>query len=633
MPEREDAIRKLESEIRRHDELYWGAAGPEISDAEYDLLCRRLAALDPENPLLKAIHTPEVAASGGKIVHKVPMLSLDKAYSLEEVMDWAKKYARSPEERILIQPKYDGISAVFDGRTLSTRGDGRVGDDITGKTGLIRLEDASGEHPLDRPVRGEIVLRPERFEALKKIIRSASGNGEYKNTRNVLTGFMIAKDDALRQIEYAMRRSSAFLSLVDYDGFCVEVRFDELEERWESAVEKLTGLPYPLDGIVLKIADRDYRKSLGDTEHHPRGEIAYKFSNIKARTKLLGVEWSFGKNCLTPVAILEPVEMGGVTIKRASLHNAQNIIDRDIQINDVVTVERAGDVIPYISASEPGEGRKTALIDRCPGCNSPLERKGPELCCTDPDCFETRLKKLLDAVGRIGIEQLGEPTLRGMMTRLGVRHLVDIFALEKSDLLKLDKFAERKASALAEKIKESRSLDEYQVLAALNVPHVGLAMAKKILRNHTLAELRTFEEKTLSEIDGVGPERAAALVRVFREDADFLDELLSAVKVSSAPEVPAAERKGTICFTGKMPEKRSFYQALAQKSGYETVDEVNSSLSLLVAADPAEKSAKLEKAARFHVPVMRLEEWLDSLPRDVRPAAPEEPEARQLELF
>ena len=360
---------ELEKLIEHHNRQYWELGEPEIPDTRYDELLRALRRIDPGNTLLSRVYAPRVAGSG-KVRHTVPMLSLDKAYSLEEVLEWGKKFARTPEEPLLVEPKYDGISANFDGRVLSTRGDGEIGEDVSDKLPLIELEAPGYTGPVDRPARGELVIRDDDFANLYSHIRR-KGGGTYKNSRNAVAGIMGLKEIA------EMVAQGAKITLVDYNMISYRVKLSELEAKWPELLAELEALPYPQDGVVLKLADHDYEASLGNTAHHPRGQIAFKFTNIRRTTKLLGVEWSFGKNCLTPVALLEPVEISGTTIKRATLHNVQNILELGIEIGDTVTVERAGDVIPYIVASEPGETRRSALIDHCPCCHTKLVRRGP----------------------------------------------------------------------------------------------------------------------------------------------------------------------------------------------------------------------------------------------------------------
>ena len=625
--------RELVKLIMHHNEAYWKRGVLEISDERYDELIRALAKINPDHSLVNAVNAPEVA-SAGKVTHKKPMLSLDKAYSFEDVAAWAKKNKRSDDELYLIEPKYDGISANYADNILSTRGDGEIGEDISAKLPLIELETGDYTGPVDRPVRGEILIRNDDFKNLYSHITKKNG-GTYKNSRNAVGGIMGLLDisDMLRQ--------NAKLTLVDYEMISYKVKYSELEERWPELVEKIEKLPYPMDGIVIKIADEEYSESLGNTAHHPRGQIAFKFSGIRKESLLKNVQWSFGKNCLTPVAEIEPVEIGGVTIRHASLHNAQNIIDKDIQLGDRVVIERAGDVIPYIVSSIPGKVRRNVMIDSCPNCGDKLVRKGPELCCPNSNCSATRLKLLTAAVKNIGIDRLGEPNIQKMMTHLGVMTLKDIFDLKLSDILQLEGFKAKSATNLFNEIANARDVADYQVLAALNIPNVGTNIAKKIMNEYTLDELRKMTDEQMENIDTIGPERARALHDQLAEQSDFINELVSALRVKES-KGQGMNTRPTICFTGKMPEKRSYYESLAEQNGYEPVSTVSGELSLLVALNPNAGGGKLSKAAKLGVEVMALDDWLakveksdspEELPEDDLFAAPKTDIKEQGTLF
>lgn len=595
--------------VELHNRKYWVDGEPEISDTDYDLIVRRLETLNPEHPLLAQVNAPLVAGSG-KVRHAKPMLSLDKAYSFEELADWARKSTRNERETLLIQPKYDGISASWSGGVLATRGDGETGENITDKTPLIFLEakGVEGRTPLaswKRPARGEIVIREDDFKTVYAHVLNRNGR-PYKNSRNAVAGIMGLKD-----IE-PMVEQGAVLTMVDYELHSWELPLSKLREDWPGIVQEIEALPYPMDGIVVKLADASYSESLGNTAHHPRGQIAFKFSGVRRKTRLLGVDWSFGKNCLTPVALLEPVDIGGITIKHASLHNLQNILDKDLHIGDIVEVERAGDVIPYVFASEPGPWRTPCLIDKCPCCGSELVRDLPELRCLNPECRETRLQNLLAAVRSIGIERLGEPTIRKMMSALGVRTLKDIFDLPATKLLQLDGFKEKSASNLYKEIQAARKAPDFMLLASLNIKGVGPNIAKSILQSHTLEELRGMDVEALKVCDGIGPERASAIESALKAGKDELDALLGCVEVVQTKGSATGSRP-TICFTGKMPEKRSYYEDLARGAGYEPVDAVAAGLAVLVAADISGGSSKLEKARKSGVKVMDLESWLASV--------------------
>ena len=601
----EMSLQELVQLIEYHNQRYWELGEPEISDDDYDRLMVELRNRDPNHPLLHWVGTQRTASAGGKVKLAKPMLSLDKAYSLEEVVEWAQKYIRSKDELLLAQPKYDGISANFDGTILATRGDGEIGEDISDKLPLIELEAPNYTGQLNRPARGEIVIRKDDFANLYSHIYK-KGGGVYKNSRNAVAGIMGLKDIS------DMIRQHAKLTLADYSLVSFKIKFSELSGRFAEIIETVEALPYPTDGVVFKLADTAYSESLGATSHHPRGQIAFKFSGIRRKTKLLAVEWSFGKNALTPVAELDPVEIGGVTIKRATLHNAQNIIDMDIQIHDEVTVERAGDVIPYIVSREPGGERINAMITNCPGCGSTLVRRGPELCCVNPECFETNLQKLTAAVKNFGIEQLGEPTIRKMMLSLGVKKLSDIFKLTQNQLLKLDNFAEKSAANLYREIDTAKHVADYQFLAALNIPNIGLDIAKILLKHFKLEELSTLSEDELLNVPGIGEKRAKAIVEILHSEAQEINDLLATVEVSKTAQNSSTTRP-TICFTGKMPEKRSFYENLAAEHGYEAVDSVSQSLSLLVTADISSNSSKTGKAKKLGIPIVELQDFLRQL--------------------
>lgn len=601
----EMSLQELVQLIEYHNQRYWELGEPEISDDDYDRLMVELRSRDPNHPLLHWVGTQRTASAGGKVKLAKPMLSLDKAYSLEEVVEWAQKYIRSKDELLLAQPKYDGISANFDGTILATRGDGEIGEDISDKLPLIELEAPNYTGQLNRPARGEIVIRKDDFANLYSHIYK-KGGGVYKNSRNAVAGIMGLKDIS------DMIRQHAKLTLADYSLVSFKIKFSELSGRFAEIIETVEALPYPTDGVVFKLADTEYSESLGATSHHPRGQIAFKFSGIRRKTKLLAVEWSFGKNALTPVAELDPVEIGGVTIKRATLHNAQNIIDMDIQIHDEVTVERAGDVIPYIVSREPGGERINAMITNCPGCGSTLVRRGPELCCVNPECFETNLQKLTAAVKNFGIEQLGEPTIRKMMLSLGVKKLSDIFKLTQNQLLKLDNFAEKSAANLYREIDTAKHVADYQFLAALNIPNIGLDIAKILLKHFKLEELSTLSEDELLNVPGIGEKRAKAIVEILHSEAQEINDLLATVEVSKTAQNSSTTRP-TICFTGKMPEKRSFYENLAAEHGYEAVDSVSQSLSLLVTADISSNSSKTGKAKKLGIPIVELQDFLRQL--------------------
>lgn len=601
-------ITNLETEIKYHDNLYWNENTPEISDAEYDKLVEELKQLDPKNPLISKVHS---SIQGEKVKLGIPMLSLDKAYTLDEVMKFAKSVARSKHELFSIQPKYDGISALYDGNILCSRGDGEYGENLTNKMCLLTY-DNKGKHfgnlKNESFARGEIVIRNDVFKTKFSAILKKDGK-PYKNPRNAVAGIMGLKEIPDNLIEAS--KNGAKLTFVDYNNYSVALEGCEIRSKWETILEYIKKLPYPMDGVVIKLADEKYSESLGYTSHHPKGQIAFKFGNPKGKSKILDVEWSFGKDCLTPVAIIEPTELSGTTVSRASLHNIQRIIDWDIKIGDYISIERAGDVIPYIAETEKGEDREDCIITHCPCCGSFLVRKSVELCCVSDNCLETNLQRILGSIRTIGIERLGEPSLRKLLLQHAkIKNLLDIFVLPLSDIQMLDEFRGKAGLNMYEEIRKVKSdIKDYQLLASFNIAGIGITLSKKILSQYTLEDLMELTVDSLIKIDGIGAERGFVIAEYFKNNLQYVNNCIDQLN----PKVTKGEvsNKPTICFTGKMPEKRSYYEELAISKGFTPVDSVTSDLTILVVADMAETSSKIKKAMKNgKTTIKSLEEWL-----------------------
>ena len=418
-------IMQLEEEIRYHNKLYWEKNQPEISDIEYDTLTRELTKLNPTNSLLTVIHSP-ISTKGLKVKHKVKMLSLNKVYTIPELLTWCAKVSRGPHEQFLIQIKYDGCSANFTNGVLATRGDGEIGENITDKLPLIEMGVRK------RDVRGEIIFRKSVFEKYKTILKKRDGT-PYSNARNACAG-MLNKDDLpvkeaiLELIPFGMETTKG--SLTDLKVFDFDSYIKEVEE-----------LDYPADGLVIKLADLDYKESLGYTSHHSRGEIALKFANESATTQLLDVTWSMGKEVITPIGNVQPVEISGVIVSNVSLHNMKFIMDMGIRIGDTLTIERAGDVIPHVINVTPASTPQINItISICPECNGLVAYAEPNIYCVNPHCKGKKVNRLYDSITRIGIDRIGKPTIKNMVDILEVDNLIDIFQLTKESLLRLPKF-------------------------------------------------------------------------------------------------------------------------------------------------------------------------------------------------
>jgi len=594
---------------------YWETGVSFLSDTEYDRLVEELRQQDPGNPFLQKIESP--VALEGKVQHPVPMLSLAKAYTQQEVLKWTGDMAKVAGNhfQVLVMPKYDGIAGRWDGTILATRGNGHVGENITLKKRIIRVpsRDEPGKFlPLDNfpPFLGEILMAVPVFKKFQQV--ALSFGIEYKTIRNATAGLLNAKEIP-SELLAAMQEQNLFLHMIPYSYREESMVMDllgkaEIFQRHVKAVEKFRETEYPCDGVVFRVLNTvDFNKA-GFTEHHPKGAIAFKFQNTSATTILRWVEWSVGKECITPVANFEPVTIGGVTISKATLHNMKTVLDMDLHIGDQLTIERAGDVIPYVAGSTPGEEHGTIEIKKCPVCGAPVVYQEPEAVCTNEVCPGKLVQCLLATARVFEVDSLAERTIQKLVDA-GYGNWLDILNMTKEDWLQIPGFADVSAENMVKELKKSTNTTPEAVLASLNIRGVGKAMAKLILSKVSLYELPDTRSTTLQGIPGIGPERAKAVEQYFglqthRAYFRHLCEMLT-IKYSA----PMTEK--TICFTGKMDQPRSYYEALAKEKGYTPVDSVTKSLTVLVTSDMASTSTKMKKAESLGIPVKSLDTWLN----------------------
>jgi len=435
--------KELADLIEYHDDLYWDRGRPEISDAEYDRITLALKAINPQHPLLTKVNGWSGTENG--VYHAEPMLSLQKVYSLDEVVKWAKLGSRSGKERFFIQPKYDGLAADYRDGVLSTRGNGRMGRDISAVLPYVQLKSAGYTGCVDRNMRGELILLPADYDQVCGNMSSLKLK-LYSNPRSAVAGITGAKslDEVLM--------NKVKLTFIDFKLHEYEVAFEELEQKWPDIKRQISSLPYPMDGIVIKYADAEFAGKLGATSHHPRSAVAFKFPNKTAEVVLASVEWQCGKTRLTPVAKFDKVRCDGVMLSKATLHNLQNVINKDIHIGDILTIERAGGVIPYVKSSRAGGDRRAAVISKCPSCKSSLVRKGVNLCCVNDECRGTIAARLTDEVKTAKIKGLGPATISKLVNGLDVRTIAGIRALTVEQVMTLKGFGRKSSEKLINNI-------------------------------------------------------------------------------------------------------------------------------------------------------------------------------------
>lgn len=602
-------IKELESKLSRWNEEYWRGS-PSVGDSEYDKAVEELRSLDPGSSFCDFLGTP-IVSSSGKVTHDVPMLSLDKAYNVDDYKKWIDKTCRDEYETLYVMPKYDGISADWKDGVLSTRGDGHVGENITDKCALIMLMRLSDDGewygiPLQEckeDVRGEIVMLDSDFDAIKD---------NFKNPRNAVAGALGAK----YSVEWVMQmRSIGFrMALIPHDEYRIEVSAKTSVNRIEQLISTCReAVPVLMDGIVITLKDRVYGDILGSTAHHPRHSIAYKFCNEEAQTKLIGIEWSVGLNKVTPVAILDPVELAGVTVSRASLHNLKYIQDMDLQIGDIVTVERAGAVIPNVISRIPGMDRTKITCNICPVCGTTLMFDGTALSCINENCPGKKTTNITTAAAILGIDDLSTKTVEKMINVLNVDNIGNVFDLTKEDILKIDGFADKSAERLLNNINKARNTTDYQILAAMNIPGIGVEMAKSILMVYDINEIPYMSADKFADIPGIGAVRGKAIEAWMQDNKFLLFKVIDCTKFKPTKDNPEVTNKQVIVFTGSMPKPREHYKALAESNGYIFKDAITKATSVLVVAEEGHKSTKVSKAEKNGCKIITLKQFLEEV--------------------
>ncbi|NCC46918.1 MAG: hypothetical protein EOM16_07780 [Bacteroidia bacterium] len=582
--------------LERNFDLYWQGLQPEITDQRFDQLMEELKTDCPDHPLLTklGLNIPR----GQEYIHETPMLSLDKVYLFSDLKKWIKKTARNGEEKYAVRYKFDGLAGKLKNQTLATRGDGKVGENISRHKNRISVVSSGKRTPLTISSKsfmlGELVVSYDEFEKFK-----VQEDRVYKHPRNFVAGMINQKSGwpaglRIDFVEYNSSKSRSFYA-------------EELtEDLWKEIVSSFNvEKQYPTDGLVINLEDREYANSLGHTSHHPNGSIAFKFYGDTVFTTLLDVEWGHGKGCLTPVGILEPVIIGGVTVSKVTLHNAKFMEDLDLAIGDEVEIERAGEVIPHIlSRKHVGDG-KNPFPNSCPSCGAKLIRQGVDIVCPNVYCGGTEFEQLRTGLECFEIDGLGETIIKHLYDRKIVVRPADIFKLLLLDILELPGFAALSAQKLYNSIQSKREMEESTILASLNTPGIGKLMYQKVLDIVPFEDLPNTELSTLSNIPGIGKTRAIAIRRSLKQNKPYLQELLTLVSIRK----PVKKTGRTVCFTGKMEKPRKFYAEQAEAMGFQVVDKVSKDLDFLVTTEPDRKSSKMDAAKKLGIKIVTLEDW------------------------
>jgi DNA ligase (NAD+) len=653
--EARERIHELRELIRYNDWLYYVKDAPEISDAEYDRVFKELQALEEAHPELASPDSPTQRVGGQPaerfppVEHLAPMLSLDSDASAEAVARFDERLRKAlPDERVsfVAEPKLDGLSVelVYENGVLtraSTRGDGRQGEGITENVKTIRsvplkLRTDGAAAPQTLAIRGEIVLRVDGFEALNERLM-AEGKEPFANPRNAAAGSLRQLDptiSASRPLEaYAydvlfasslpVRTQWETLELLRAWGFRVSEQIerattlDELAAYHAGIMEQRDDLPFEIDGVVIKLDDLPARDEVGTTSRHPRWAFAWKFPPRAELTRILSIIPSVGRTgVVTPVAIMRPVEIGGVTVSRATLHNREEVARKDVREGDMVRVQRAGDVIPQVVERVEEEGHERGeefrMPAECPSCGTELEERGPFTVCPNSFGCPAQLVGRIQHFGSrqaLDIEGLGEETAKLLVEQELVHRVPDLFELTADQLTELEGFAELSANNLVSAIDRARSTELARFLHGLGIPEVGVAVARDLARAFgTMEALRTADEETLVQVDGVGPIMAGRINEFFAEphNAANLDRLLSYMRELTAPERPAeggALDGKTFVFTGGLESmSRGDAKKRVEALGAKATGSVSKKTDFVVAGE--DPGSKLDKAESLGLAVL-----------------------------
>ncbi|WP_140944749.1 NAD-dependent DNA ligase LigA [Candidatus Thermokryptus mobilis] len=658
-----ERVEELRKQIREHDYRYYVLAEPIISDFEYDMLMRELIELERQYPELVTPDSPTQRVGGAPtkefptVTHPVPMLSLNNAFTIEEIREFDRRVAELLEGekyRYVAELKFDGVAVrlKYENGILvlgATRGDGVQGDDITNNIKTIRSIPLRLMNPdekfLNIEVRGEVYMNKVDFERLNEE-RERLGEKLFANPRNATAGTLKLQDPKLvaqrplRFFAYYLMAEGVELEshyenlqILKRLGFpvCEHVKLcnniDEVIEFWRYWEERRDDLPYEIDGVVVKVDSIRQQEVLGAIAKSPRWAIAFKFTPRQAQTKLLGITLQVGRvGTITPVAELQPVPLGGVIITRATLHNEDYIKEKDIRVGDTVIVERSGEVIPKIVGvvleKRPPDAVPFVFPKNCPACGGPIERPAGEAnyYCENPECpaqVRARIEHFASR-GAMDIEGLGEAIVDKLVTLGFLKNYADIYELHrhKAKLVRIEGFGEKSVQNLLNSIENSKKQPFHRVLYAIGIRYVGSEIAKLLADAFgSIDNLMNASVEQISSVYGIGPRIAESVYKFFHDERNL--ELIRRLKEAGLnfevkPEEKAKKKLAgkTFVFTGTL---KNFTREEAKEKVEELGGKVSNSVSrktdyVVVGENPG---SKYDKARQLGVRIITEEEFLE----------------------
>jgi len=659
-----DAKKQIEQfrlEIRKHDYLYYVLNDPQINDRQYDKLFAELRELEKANPQFITPDSPTQRVSERPIEgftsvrHSVPMLSMDNTYNAEELKAFderVRKQLGSEDYDYVVELKIDGlaISLRYEAGmlvTAATRGDGELGDDVTANVRTIKAVPlrllGNGKIPDVFEVRGEVYMPSTSFIELNRL-RAEAGEPAFANPRNAAAGslkLLDAKITAARNLSFFAYATGELSEPLAENHFKALQKFkklglpvnpnirkakniDEVINICLDWTQKQPKLSYQIDGMVIKINRFDQRDSLGATGRAPRWCISYKFPAERAETIVESIDVQVGKSgILTPVANLSPVQLSGTTVKRASLHNFDELNRLNVGVGDTVIIEKAGEIIPQVievkekaAVSVPFE-----IPAQCPSCGSEVARdqEGVYIRCQNPDCLGQLKERLKYFTGRgqMDIEHLGDALIEQLIETGLVKNFADLYKLQQSQLIELERMAEKSAGNVIEAIEKSKSRPLWRLIAALGIRHIG-SQSAQILAEYfgSLEALMTADVQTLEAIDQIGPTMAESVYEYFRDanNRAVIDELLAAGVQPKQPQKKRSDKLAgkTIVVTGTLENfSRQQAEEAIRQAGGKASSSVSKKTDFVLAGK--EPGSKLQKAQKLGVEVINEKQFLDML--------------------
>ena len=651
-------IEELRDLLRFHENRYYVANDPVISDAEYDRLYKILEKFEQTHPQNITSDSPTQRVGAAlikdfpKVKHLVPMLSLENSYNAEDLVDWDRKARELSGMEIIeycVEPKFDGagISLVYISDLLNrglTRGDGETGDDITPNIKRIKSVPLSAhfsEYGIEQiEIRGEVLLSKANFKIYNDKL-GEEGLAPLANPRNAAAGSLRIKDTRI----VAERNLEAFLYHISYVlasddnkyGRVSDAHSKLLQMLWDlgfrspvhemkvvkgiaEVIKHIEGfeikrddLGYEIDGMVVKVNSIPLQEKLGMTSHHPRWAIAFKFKARQATSKLIEVQYQVGRTgAVTPVAKIEPVQVGGVTISSISIHNEDYIREKDLKLGDTILIERAGDVIPQIVKSIPdartGKEKKIIFPTHCPVCGDELYKPEGEAVwrCTNINCKAQVLERIIHFVSKdaMDIRSLGQANVEKFYEWGMLKDIPGIYTMPLDDLLTREGYGEKSVTNLRQAIEQSKQQPLHRLIYALGIRYVGETTAKTLAQKvESIFELEGLSLQQLQEIEDVG-EKVAASINAFFRNADNiamlkkLERLGINMKVAEKIAHSGQFEGKTFLFTGTLHQmKRSEAEEMVEKHGGKILSGVSSKLNYLVVGEEA--GSKLEKARKI----------------------------------